>query len=535
MELERFTTGLQESDARARRRAPWGDQWPVEVFVALAVACAVLVVCPLNTDSGWYLTGARRVLEGERLYVDLVDVNPPLVFWLLTPAALVADTFAVPDSVVIGGFEAALLSVSTIGSLLVLGAPRPAPRLLRSSLLIGFALTVTLLSVRQVAQRDGLAAIALLPYCFLSWRAATERDTPAWLAVSCGLVAGLGVALKPFFVLPWLAIASVGILWRRDIKLVTRLEVLTVAVVQCAYAAIVLLATPEYLSNIVPLARSTYDAYGGPWYSLIPTTRFAAIALCGSIAVVLPLAFRRTSSPAPMLGAAALGFLGSYVLQSKGFSYHLIPAQVFATVAVIAVAHELLYAAALVRAGSRLRLAVVTLFVVGAVGAGWRVLPAAIGTARDARRAIVERYPAPVIAIAARVAEIAAGEPIYVLSTSVFPAFPLVNLGGAKWPYHYNCLWPIPAFYAGVDGRPYRRPTEQPAAERVFFDTVVADVIRTPPRLLVVDRREKMQAMRGRSFDYVAYFSGSPDFAALFKRYRYIGRIGEWDLYHRLS
>jgi hypothetical protein len=133
------------------------------------------------------------------------------------------------------------------------------------------------------------------------------------------------------------------------------------------------------------------------------------------------------------------------------------------------------------------------------------------------------------------VSTVAIGEPIYALSTNVFPAFPVVNLGRAIWPYHYNCLWPLPALYAGegVAAPAYRRASEQGAVERVFFDTVVDDVLKTPPRLLIVDRARFKQAMGRQQFDFLEYFSGSPAFRTLLRRYRNLGYIGQWEIYKR--
>ena len=59
-------------------------------------AAAFLLVAlspPLNHDVAAVLNFAERMLAGERLYADLIDVNPPLIFVLnLLPAAVGAWT-----------------------------------------------------------------------------------------------------------------------------------------------------------------------------------------------------------------------------------------------------------------------------------------------------------------------------------------------------------------------------------------------------------------------------------------------------------
>ena len=50
---------------------------------------AAVLAPPFNQDAAAVLQWSQRWLAGERLYVDLIDVNPPLIFVLnLIPAML---------------------------------------------------------------------------------------------------------------------------------------------------------------------------------------------------------------------------------------------------------------------------------------------------------------------------------------------------------------------------------------------------------------------------------------------------------------
>ena len=61
--------------------------WPALLPVAFFVPC--VLAPPLNHDVAAVLAFSQRWLAGERLYVDLIDVNPPLIFVLnLLPAGL---------------------------------------------------------------------------------------------------------------------------------------------------------------------------------------------------------------------------------------------------------------------------------------------------------------------------------------------------------------------------------------------------------------------------------------------------------------
>ncbi|MGE0725442.1 MAG: hypothetical protein AB7O45_13780, partial [Alphaproteobacteria bacterium] len=68
--------------------------------LALAAGWAGLqFLAPIDHDSGAILSFAGRWWAGERLYVDLIDVNPPLVFALnLQPVWLSAVTGTSPPA-----------------------------------------------------------------------------------------------------------------------------------------------------------------------------------------------------------------------------------------------------------------------------------------------------------------------------------------------------------------------------------------------------------------------------------------------------
>jgi hypothetical protein len=53
--------------------APW-------LAVVAVVAAAVLLrqALPFNVDVSWWLIVSERMLNGQRLYVDILETNPPM-------------------------------------------------------------------------------------------------------------------------------------------------------------------------------------------------------------------------------------------------------------------------------------------------------------------------------------------------------------------------------------------------------------------------------------------------------------------------
>lgn len=54
---------------------------------------------PLNHDAAWYMSVARRILKGEHLYRDIIDVDPPLIVYLSMLPVLLSDVLGLSDSV----------------------------------------------------------------------------------------------------------------------------------------------------------------------------------------------------------------------------------------------------------------------------------------------------------------------------------------------------------------------------------------------------------------------------------------------------
>src|SRR5260221_13366111 len=67
------------------------------VLIALIFAVAIRLrqIVPLNTDVSWLLTIGERVLDGQRLYVDIVEINPPMEVFAYLPGIAVARALGV--------------------------------------------------------------------------------------------------------------------------------------------------------------------------------------------------------------------------------------------------------------------------------------------------------------------------------------------------------------------------------------------------------------------------------------------------------
>lgn len=268
-------------------------------FLFLAVAAPFLFFIPITHDAIWQLWIGDRMLHGARLYSDIIEVNPPLWFWLAVPlAAFHAD----PRLTIIGFFIGAMaLSLYLT------------PAKYRLFLLPAF----TLLPLHDFCQREHFTLIAAAPYVFLIGSRVENREVRHPLLI--GILAGLGLALKPWFVFVPLALEA---LLRRHV----RPETVALGVCAVLYMSAIVLFAPAYLTDIVPLVRETYSDFSG-------SQRYFIVFLMFGIALV-GMGNRRGSGTTRALAVAALAFLPAFVLQQKGWAYHSLPARGFLFLAI---------------------------------------------------------------------------------------------------------------------------------------------------------------------------------------------------------
>src|SRR5690349_13483483 len=79
--------------------------------LAFALAATALAISSLNPDTGYAMVVGRRLLGGERLYVDMVETNPPLFYWLMALPSLAGRLLHMPDDRMVGLFTGLTLVV----------------------------------------------------------------------------------------------------------------------------------------------------------------------------------------------------------------------------------------------------------------------------------------------------------------------------------------------------------------------------------------------------------------------------------------
>ncbi len=329
-----FTTTAFPSAGRAPLLPPrFGSDAASAIAMAMLLAALVLVLVtaissPLKDDVAWLLYVARKWLGGQRLYEDIVEVNPPLIVWIYAVPAMMSDWLGVsPKTVSTPLFAAFLLGSAWWTAHLLHGRAALFNRILPAFGAIGTVLL--LLPGVEFGQREHLLVAAALPYLALFAREMQGEREPRLTGALVGMLAALGCALKPSYVVAYLVLELVG--WAGGGRLF-RVASLSAAVTLGLYGLGVLIFCPAFLENAVPLALALYGGTDTPCWQILLQSR----VLLDGVAVVLLLAAlsRRTlAGDQPILRALLIGLAAfalaatiSYIMQGKNWFYHQLPA-----------------------------------------------------------------------------------------------------------------------------------------------------------------------------------------------------------------
>jgi hypothetical protein len=495
------------------------------LWLVLAALCLAAVgPAYMNHDAAWYLYMVERWREGASLYRDVVDTNPPLIVWLTAPPVLVSRATGIGAPLL---FKLYMFMIAVAA---ILATERIARRGLpdRTFILVTLVVFVCLPFAKgDFGQREHLAILLTMPYVLA---AAVPGRTLGRTAESLiGIAGGIGFAIKPHFLIAWMAVEA-AVLWRDGMVSLRRLAAVAAMATFLIYGLAAVLTTPQYFG----IADQVRQVYGGLNSSFGVLLRLREVQLwIVALAIIVAVRWPRHERVPLVTFAAATGYLAAALVQFKGWGYQLYPARamtvLFLGSAAATLVDEVPALIALLRGGRR----------------GLGIVFAAALVISSTRYILEARHPAApdlVSPFAAAIRREAPQGSVAALSmrTIIYPAFPSINYTGASWSLRHNSLWFLPGLYADQDARSggplVAHPLDRmPGIERMFFDQIVDDLCATPPRLLAVESAGAAAPAGRRALDLIAYYSQSPRAARLLSAYAPDGTVGPFTLYTAAS
>lgn len=451
---------------------------PLDIRPAAALFAAALAIAiqslwlPVDADVSWLITVSERLLSGDRLYVDILEVNPPASVWLYLPLVWLAQIAGLrPEAVVVAAFVAAGL-VSIWASVRLASALDDAPPPLWMAATLG--LVALVLPMALFAQREHAALLLALPALTALAVIGDGKPIGRRAVLACGFAAGAIIVIKPYFLLAVIA-PALWAAWKRRSLSPLLPGIAAGAAAIGLYAIAVLLFARSYF-DWLPVIAQIYGPVRVAWWKV-----FAGPALYPAVCLTLAVLIRPPRIP-PLVAAWALGSAG-FVLaafaQAKNYPNHWLPGAGLA----LAAAFALL---ALPQIASRRR--------------------ACVGAALGAVSLFIMHHWAirPDPAVAAAIQRVAPPAPrLMALSPQLTTGHPVTRNVGGQWVGSRPALFTASAaLFVGLDSDIASK------AYREDIRSFAIDVKRHSPDLILVDRKSREWLM------------GEPEIAPVMKAYR---------------
>lgn len=295
-------------------------------IIGLGLMAYLWVICQFSfkTDIAILTNFAERMISSGKIARDYYEVNPPLSMIVYIPEIWFKNIFSIPVYYAHIAYVCVLILLSSV---LSWGVLKRIPILNdRTRLLILglFVIGNIVVPNYSFGDRDHLIALGLVPFMLAQAALHYKTDIPkVWLIPS--LVFGtLAVLIKPHYGL----IPTVLMLWRfwqhRDIHFYKAPDFLALAIGVIAYALVLFLVFPDFISIILPDVITLYLPYTNPAvYQELFIFCFITGVL-GATALTFDIPKNHKTLITWLTVVTFLLFI-PYLVQGKGFDYHRIP------------------------------------------------------------------------------------------------------------------------------------------------------------------------------------------------------------------
>ena len=481
---------------------------PLLLVVVLAIV--IRHTLTTNLDVSWGLTMADKVLSGERLYVDIIEVNPPATVFLYIVPAMLGQLLGLSGEFFV---DALVFLAVALSLLLVHRILRPVQIAFgRAWILTAIvAAALLILPMHTFGEREHFASITFLPMLAVAVVRAKAGKPALSMLVAAGICGGFTAIIKPYFAIPIICIAAVTALHARSWRPIFALENWIAAGLLAVYAAAVVITYPQFIFDVMPMVMTVY----------LPARESLLVMLVGfstpiwAATVVLIVLLKHSAVLQPrysLLLAGSFGFFVAFYIQMKGWPYQAYPMLALALIALAMAVVEQWQREAFPPATGRLR----------------RLASGMAAALIMGLTIIWMNFMFDPTALAVAVQTVKAHPKIIALSGAEWTGFPLTRMVGGTWVGHVSSLW----ITAGVIVR-QENETLEPATERRLNaymardKTMFAeDVARFRPDVILVDRQD-------RRIDWMAWANSYPPLAAEMRHYGLYRSVDRIDILRR--
>lgn len=293
-------------------------------------SCAWIIQTKLliKGDVIWLFYLADKVLHGGKYLQDFFEINPPLSIYIYVPAVLISKIFSLSPIHSARSYVFGLSLCSLFLCYLQINRIFSKNEALGG---LGFLLSIVfvfiILPMSEFGQRENLLVILTLPYFLSLVCHLKKKPVSTGCAILIGLMAGIGFAIKPFYIISLSFVESYYLFSSKKVRHLLRPETITMAMVTLFYLLVVVYFNPDYLYSVVPVAaKFYYISFASSLRYLIISPIFYYSLLALGLYAVQYKTLGKDQALVCILLLAMSGFMGGYLLQRIPWYYHVYPA-----------------------------------------------------------------------------------------------------------------------------------------------------------------------------------------------------------------
>jgi len=461
----------------------------------------------IGWDISWGLHETKRLLAGGQYASDFFEPSPPMFLYLYAPTFLIAKTLS------ISLFSAFRLTIFILTSLsLLLCYP-----LLRSiAPLFTLILAITLLvlpGTLDFGQREHLLVILSMPYFLLVAARLENRHVNVYMAAIIGFLAGLGFAIKPFFLITFGLIELYYLFYNKSLLAWMRVETLVILGVFIFYIAIICIFHRNYITIMLPVFMDLYyQGCGEKWSALIfePAIIYCFIVMC-CCAMLKSDTYKALNA---LFIIALIGFLISYFVQRTTWNYHLLPAYSMAFLLLSLFFFTFLLP--VINKRSDIIFFAMFSFLIFSFPVCYSfVLYSSCFSYEKKITGLIEFMKIH-----------AENKPVYFFSTALLYEFPAVDYANAIPASKYAAFTELYCILKKIHRAHDNKDIFYLMRKKTIFEEKIADeIITKKPILILVDMQKNKSHLEGIPFDFLPDFLQSKKFQAAWKDYRYLSML----------
>ena len=280
----------------------------------------------LSGDVGYLLNATNQLLAGGQYGREIFETNPPMILYLYSPVIFLTNLTTINIIYLLPLYITLLTTISLFCSYLLLKKIFAEQKIVFLMVYYMLIFILFFLPAQQYGQREHLLMLGLVPYLFSAIISLEQQKIHPFFALGIGLAAGLGIALKPFFLVTPIFIELYFIWTKRNLFGWIRIESIAIMLVLVLYLCSVYFLQHSYIKIMLPLIADFYFiGTMQSWYLIFshPMVLFCLFIFTSYFIFIKRDKYKSFST---VLMLAIAGMTVAFLIPRTPWYYHLLPA-----------------------------------------------------------------------------------------------------------------------------------------------------------------------------------------------------------------